>query len=637
VGEAFRDHALALRLKDLEPREAMSMVAESLDAVWEQVGDGWRLTRLASVENDLARERQRALAARIAESLAERDEPEVFDSARAEQVTQEIIELVEQAREGNRENWRQLRDVFQTLPSENLAFNIAKALGPERLAEVGSGGRIVYSLNPTRAQEALPAPVRRILNNLADQLNAQRQAFQDAFGNRGFSFDTNEPIQDVLVVLVSEEPGTIELEVRIYDTNGSEILDDDINVGDAEEFFEVEEYEPVSGISGNVEPSDRLTRWLNGFNFDPETSLGSMREMQVDLLTPGAPDPLTAGPSEILLQAAVANDRNLVALIPDVSLFWVRAVDADQVAAGELTLADGLGWLGVQGELAFTEDTLVYRPARDSYLGQYSVNRPTLRYLVSVLQEQRLPTLDDVAQVADNFDNAIELELTLFLASGFLGAENLFDIDEDELALLKFYNSMDTIQRQAARSREGALLNARALNIGQQNALEEMIYGPYPIDFDLSRDVASRRARRDGLATEPTVLFGNGIPADLQVRVRVETDAQLVGLSQGSEFAAPLSTRRLAWQMERPGNVDQVFDRFLIGQEEELSLDLFTAVARGDQDLEVSSYDPNGSFFAFDSLPSNYQERVNNERAEIRERLDRRQQESAARRGPATP
>jgi chorismate mutase len=637
VGKAFEDHVLALRLNDMEPREAMTVLAESLDAVWERVGDGWRLTRLDSVENELAQERRRALAARIAENLAERDEPEVFDAQRAEQVTQEIIELVEQAREGNRENWRQLRDIFQALPSENLALNVARALGPERLAAVGDGGRIVYSLNPTRAQETLPSSARRILNGLATQLNVQREAFQEAFGNRGFGFDTNEPIQDVLVVLLSEEPGAIELEVLVYDTNGAEIIDDDINIGDGEEFFEVDEYEPISGIQGDVEPKESLTKWLNGFNFDSETSLNSIREMQTDLLTAGAPDPLTSGPSEVLLQAAEATDMNLVALIPDVSLLWARGLDADQVASGEWSLAEGLGWLGAQGELAFNGETMVYRPARDSYIAQYTVNRPTLRFLVSILEEQRLPNLDDVAQVADNFDNATELQLTLFLASGFLGAENLFDIDEDELALLKFYNSMDATQRQAARSQEGALLNARSLSIGQQNALEEMIYGPYPIDFDLSREVANRRTRRNGLATEPTVLFGSGVPNDIQIRVRVNTDPQLVGRAQGSEFAAPLSTRRLAWQLERPGNVDQVFDRFLIGQEEELSLDLFTSVARGDQDLEVSSYDPNGRFFAFDSLPSNYQERVSSERAEIRQRLERRQEEVNRRRGTANP
>jgi hypothetical protein len=295
----------------------------------------------------------------------------------------------------------------------------------------------------------------------------------------------------------------------------------------------------------------------------------------------------------------------------------------------ENAVGDLIGQLTADGGLQVTAETVTYLPDPASTLNDWRIDRPALRFLLASMQENRLPGLDDLAGTAERFDSASEMQITLFLASSMLGGANLFDVDEEEFALLKLYASLTPAQQRTARNPQGFTIPASGLNPDGSEALRSMVYGAHALDF---RAQGERRRRRDErIASEPTVMFGSGIPGNLQVSFRVQATPQWMGRTQGSEVARQTGSRQLAWQLEQPDRVRNLVDRFLLGQEEELTVELVAATGSGGDDLEVTSFDPNGQWITYGQLPTEFQQRVETERSEIRARLDRRNQERARR------
>lgn len=161
---------LLLRAKDQEPAEIRTRIATILRSKWTQTEKGWRLVPDEDLWKALRSARTKEIASVIQRGFAdqEKDTPAKLTVADLRE-----LDVAQDAASANRRTKGSWAQTFSFLngraPGNRAAFRILKLIGAMELAGMRPETRKVFSSEPTRMQQALPAAALTVANKALDE------------------------------------------------------------------------------------------------------------------------------------------------------------------------------------------------------------------------------------------------------------------------------------------------------------------------------------------------------------------------------------------------------------------------------------------------------------------------------------
>lgn len=465
LAPALHDEIVLARLREVTPEVFRARLAAALSARWDREGTAWVL-----VPNPSARQQ---------ELVEERN-------ALIERLRHQIANLAQESGPGDPDPWDQA----------GLAF--LRAVGPEVLADIPRGARVVFATSPNRMQRPLPSAV---LNFVPDIVRKHNEGVdRDALENRPREQEEIEfmnmmrrmglmppdlrrietpPAKMVVVVSNSVEWWSRSLFVKgyLFDAEGRLLAytDDMGSLGldswlDAMNEEEEQEVEPDPTPKIQVSETAAAYELLLTESFMREDH----EEVPAEILALGArPDlhePLSFGVSEMILGVAEHHGWNVIASVPDrllvdliVNHITVRECLADLDYERMAIDTDGDWWL------------LRSKTAASDRLRR--TNRAVLAEFITQARNQGTVTLEVLAQFALAVP-AFDVDEFAFdgLLSQVAPGYAPLSISQMNPAALRFYGSLLPTQRGMIRA-GNAPVAWSGMDANARGRLMELLFG----------------------------------------------------------------------------------------------------------------------------------------------------------------
>lgn len=572
---ATADFPLLVRVKDAEPKLVLSKVAEILGAEWKQEGSTYLLSSDSAYRRKIGRAGDARRAAQLAAKIGQLDAATRglrFDDAFATQVrkdSEKMFEGMMKAFTGGGEGVDAMAmfssPVFTQSPASRAINALLVGIGAEKLSGLVPGERVVYALNPTRMQGALPPNSRRILEAFLQGSTEYAQAVKNtgtgeqmdflSMMGAGRSKTGTGPVADAHLEIWPGD-GMLTISLTAYDANGA-------SLGQGFNFVDLSPpaMAPTNAPATGGEPlvvSDLGREWGTKLKAATEgtanvrsgpAAMGAMfggagagaRSQTLSRPMSPALKALLANPVEGSLIAplfdpiAAVVGGDLIATVPDSALAMLGGLVGEPRATGLQAIAA----LESSSQFFVTKDgTLtVIGASTPARLHREFADRRALRDLVAALARTGFVRLDDAARYAlAQKTQAGAANLASPIVTLFQGATP-FAFGGDplvaEFETLRIYGSLSATQRTALASGRGVPYTA--LSGDAADALARLLFdspmGPMPnldgIEGEGETDgeaVAALFGAMGTRAAERTVQFADGVPRQGFLTLKTDTE-----------------------------------------------------------------------------------------------------------------
>lgn len=416
-----------------------------------------------------------------------------------------------------------------TLPNQRLVMGLLEAIGPDALANIGGGERVVYSTNPNRMQQPLdpnlPAVSQYVQDekvwNQAVSMVPKVQLDSQALGAMGPAGAMDPQIMDSFMssylkgpdsigkidLSIKNDAGTLTATLNVLDTQGKlgdtipDVLDPSgVDMTDPAEIFKLmkPQDQPADADKYQI-PLSAEARAFQGTQAAislpgvPPQALKAMRRMaggfgamlfnksfnlpagmRAELLQPDQHDPLSWDVSELANGLAEHESSSLVAMLPDseLDIFQGDGVTASRIES-DLDQAPDLGI--VRGP-----DWIQITPLDPDSLLHHRVDRKDLARLLNSLNAGKGGAMDllgayflahphDDDAISSRYLSACGLQPP----SGILGAPSKVTCE--------LYAAIDGTTRE--RLLGGEKLHVADLGLSFGKALADFVYSGNPMAF----------------------------------------------------------------------------------------------------------------------------------------------------------
>lgn len=450
-------------------------------------------------------------------------------------------------------------------PDQQAVLRLVQTVGPETLAGLELGGRVVFASNPNSLQRALPAGAASIVEDYVKAHNAQvvpgmadvtppddgdgqplPPEFKAALERRIKPIAA--PAKALLVLSRTDgltgmasmlHPNGIEAQMVLYDRAGSVIAETTNMIDDASDAGRGQgpagpddaTNKPAPAVESGtpVDYSEDSKAFMASFGKMMATAAPTIpADLRAKLAHPDQNDPLSFMSTDELLAVAKKIGKPLVADIPDdvlslggeIKPLTVEQVQKDLAAAKEEAIVPDNGWL-------------VVKPAKPVDSREDRLDRTALTTLIAAAAAKGSASLDDVANYATNnprptMESGFSFCYLLMLAPGSIDLG--FSGQSSDWNMLRFYGSLPPAERQAflssgkapfssfsPSSLESLLFGASAkLNLDQSAPASPK--SPMPLMFGMMPDFDS------SYLEEPTEAMPNGIPAGGYIEIQTSSE-----------------------------------------------------------------------------------------------------------------
>lgn len=558
---ALKDVPVIVRVADMPAKQFVDSLAKVLDAEWSKLGDQFTLVRgpgrLRAAEAAEAEARVswvvEAVQKFIADSAASTDWSDAAIEKRIKEDAARKAKLLENIR-GAGDNMRiSLVDSGASSPGMLVLIEALKKLPAKALAGILPGQRIVWANTPTRMQKQLPystASLEAFVKAYNKVLAANRSMAESAPENVRVETPLSkrgDPLTALpkLIVIGQRHEAGLQVSALIVGPQG-QILDRPqawlgspvIPSGTVPE-----------GIGGEATLSDASKKLIQGLRADTtqnsnqvqfQVSLGDnfsgsignepptrvLPEGVAEILaSPQTNEPMSFFVSEVLLQMAASQKKNLIAHAPDMSFAPFMA----KLAGGRMKFADLFQNGPALGIELTMGDAILVTPSNWAQAERSKVNRTELGRLTGAVVKKGYATLDETCRYALAMPAWAATNLDALWLAAICPAEHA-KYSANQNVFYKMYGTLTPAQRQANAQRVAILANQ--MSAQQRSLLEEIVYrpgGPQIIGNGqmMTTSVVSgsgpapgqERPEPEILVVEPTEAFPNGLPPNTRLEI----------------------------------------------------------------------------------------------------------------------
>lgn len=657
----LKDWPVIVRVKNMPAKAFLDTLGKVLDAEWTRLGDTVTLSRgahrLRIAEAAEAEARlpwvTQAVDKYLKDTLNASDWSQQAIDKRLKDDAAKRAELLSTIKESGDNMRISMIDNESVTPGALVLNEALRKLPAKSLAGILPGQRIVWANVPNRMQKQLPYvpgsldPFVRAYNRVLEANKAladaapQNVRIETALSKRG------EPIQAVakLIVIGQRFGDGLQVSVLIVGKNG-EVLD-------RPQAWLGEPPTPAGiapdGISGEAVLSEQSKNLIRAFR--TETTGTNQMQVQVDLgdnldgslgndpplrilpqgvaailSNPVANEPMSYFPSEVLLQLAQSQDRNLIGYLPDASF----GAFAQKLAGGKMSFADLFRNAPSLG-LAITEgETITVSPANWAQADRSRVNRAELGKVTGAVAKRGYASLDELARYALAMPRWSDENLDAIWLAACAPVEHR-KYSANQNVFYKMYGSLTTPQRQPAAAR--ASIMANQMSAQQKLLLEEIVYqagGPQMIgrgrmmttSVGVSRGNTREQEPQEPeiVIVEPTEAFPNGLPPNTRLELnRRFSDGVYAIDAQGRGRFLSAGDLGLRMGIDKgtlpPGmNVDSEFNKYFIADLTTVEMNVQFGRRGRTASLKDASVRSGASAVSYAQLPKNFTDNVDRAR-----------------------
>ncbi len=674
------DDVILLNLSDVTVSETLAKIAAALNGEWRKEGTGLVFYRGSNFE---AADRRTENATRVAEFraslgriLEQQQKFGAFNESSAKKLVDLQKKMNEEISRAASGGVIQLPGDFESAgrqtPAARAIVALLTRMSDAQITALTSVDRVVFGLNPTRMQMAMPNGANQILQQfLKDtrtfkdvvQRNAppagtdNRRIVINGFGGGDGSGDGDPNLGIGYALLISNPSfgvgqGT-SVNLLVADPNGKTIGSGQFFVPpNSGPFAAGNQTSPPTSNDKPIEFSD-LTKELakvlpqvfgggtagggtvrvmsvaisssgSGSSFTLGGGGGKTPEISAELrerlLNPEQYDPLSFGPGEGLSKIAAAKDIDLVAYLPDSAFTALhQAVTSSSTPSAFLSTAQRSGGLNVKEEAGW----MIVSPKTPSSAREQQVNRAALGKALRLLHSKGYLGLDDWAAYAakqaknprsGEIDDGYLRLINSPAADAGLGQFNF----GGGWQTLQFYASLSSAQRQTlAQNGQVAL---RTLSQYQIGLVTEHIYNSFDGPTINSRQQGRSTVVFAGMPsalTERTLLLPNGVPRDGFLSFSLKTNEIAQANSSQAEESRFMTAESLAFEKvrtERPElasfGAPVQYDQYRMANQRTIGF-LFQLTPEVALSRQLEDNTPGTQPFAsYDRLPADFRQKV---------------------------
>ncbi|MGV3618950.1 MAG: hypothetical protein ACO1SV_26790 [Fimbriimonas sp.] len=448
-----KDEVLLIRVKDVPLKDVLERIAKVSDADWRADGNGFRLSRSGERQNEAVKAeleaRTEALGRQLKEAMERQAKLPAWDNAQATKHADRQVAQREAMMRGEGVLRLSGADAFATeeTPGGRVLVTLLAGLGPKALAAVGPTHRIVYALNPTRAQRPLAANSGTLLRKYVENQKLYAEAFRKrqpaeegrtvvirgASGPEMGSGDPNLGIGQAILVLTRANE-MVQANLTVADTNGDTIATANWNVQIpvpgptppteeaalelspiGSEFAKLAGGAPTGGRTGG--PTRVMAVRMvasgsgGGFSFDNSQAVPPVPitpALRAFLLRPEENDPQALVVGDALEKAADKVGKNLVASLPDSAIMPL----ARRFANEKVTATSLLGYMGGAAGLRIdaSDAWLQVSPKYPVTAREQAIDRVAFGRLGRTLQDGGFVRLNELANFATAQTKAVSTQ-----------------------------------------------------------------------------------------------------------------------------------------------------------------------------------------------------------------------------------
>lgn len=569
---SVRGEIVVVQAQDVPLQDLMDRIAHAEQAEWH----GNELTRSHRAVLDQTAEENRRRTEFLRKSLAEKVHPSASDPAAD--------------------------------PSTRMVWSAIERLGPEALAAMPSGIRVVWSSTPNRLQRRLPFAPAPLIQTYVEGL---RKAKQDDGVQR------TEAATEIEVGGQYNPLSGYLFSVSVRDSGGNSLASGAVMYtpdGPNSVMAPLQTAPPRSGevplkLTRNAQSTRTLIRNLVNGRLTPRSP-----EFDEAVFHPEQVDPLALFPSDVTTALAKRHSRTLVAVLPDCSLWTGILFGSDSIYADETEK-----WLANMCQVDETyPGWMVVRPIFPVEARTMRANRETMGAFFRRAARSGISLTDFADYTATQPRCFFETESFIY---AFLCAPELLHMCEARnIGGLRTYGALTPQQRLVLEHR-GAIPLMDMSPIARAE-LSEWVYNTSVYEML-------------GGITEATDVLPDGIPLTATLTMRVASDAEVVPLHDGLEDVdtSPMSATALGYELVREANGETRFkgkmNGFWLGQRRTVNLYLTTARSTYSATLNEHRINRKGSPLTLATLPADFRKAVEDARKTATE--------SRSFRPPATP
>lgn len=518
---------LTLRLHNVPVQEALAKIADVVGGEWTDSAGTWLLGPSGAAERaDEARrraERRKVIVDKLDPLRKEMAKVPPLDNAYADRAIATVTKIANDPKAGWNSAPADIQALWSVSPIKRL---LVRALDGGLLnvySNQPTGMRVVYSSQPTPLQRPLPAAMQPLIrtfvseqaiyNRIAltsvQQLKVGENITQEMLDEiESYIKEENRPIPDnaKLVVAMCTTEDDTPIQISLLDEKGEAITSETIGEPDYEEMRREGETdakkvdkEPPAEISQEARAYLDVTGITEG-KHDVAKRMQLFSAWKPRLLDPVQEEPLQYGFGPLLIRAAEMEGRNVVANLPDESIFSLRSTKPT-------SLTKLMEYPLTSCDLTRTEGWLTVRPKYATQTHKDRIRRSAARSFIQTAYRTNAITLDDIAPaLADGEDPALWTYGHIGAHFAAFGGEATRPLSSSPG--LRLYGNLSRAQRMALA-----------------NGPIEVASIPGPLRDFVTRLVYTENvlSQRDP-SFEPTEKLPNGVPPRTTMRLASSTE-----------------------------------------------------------------------------------------------------------------
>lgn len=638
AGPAMRQEVVCLFVKDAPVATVLAKLAEVTGGEWRESGGVKRLFPSTAVERREKAERETKVTEGARAAL--KAEHVKIDRARTldEKTIRSLVELSQKAMllpgglhgDGDPALTKEIEAKDPGAPSERLLVRLLDLVPFSEWTSLPSGARVVYSLNPTEMQRALPvvaaeeirrfAAERQIWMRLMGPVYAKAmEAFARDLEKGGEESDLPsrvptqlpERFKINLVIQLDAYGGGATASLSVRDLMGEEVdtasLNLNVRSGEDEDTEESKEPAPHPGDLLSLSPETLDFAKLVGTSRVVSATEANL-ESRINRWRPFALDPVGNEPmapfAQLWIEMAKAKNVNLVGYVDD---FLSQGNPRKPIGADELlanlseanTVVNGDGWLTI-------------RPRAFSEVRKYRVDRELASRLYPLALRANGLTIDHAADYAAASGSPLALAASVWdggYLSFLLWANGIPRPRLFMSSALQIYGMLGPKERQTIHSRA---LRFSELPARAQELLAHNLYWP---------EESEEAVIGSG---EPTDQFPHGLPPSGLIKISAEgTEQVVVPMIQVGSREVPATTGRNAVQFgkvlagvsgsetqRKAALTFQGYRRFRVATGHWIDIEIAYSPAVKTTERLYELICPPGPIIAYEDLPSTFKTAV---------------------------
>lgn len=478
------DTILLISVHDMPREKLMERIADATCGKWATAGQGFTLlfdTKRAEAQEKAALERLAGQISRAQEKFAASIKLEPFTPVRAQLLLDGLGQYDELALANNYDGQRAYRlmdSLKRDMPAQRALNKIASMLDPKLLASLPRG-RSALSDRPTRMEYRLPDSIRSVLDDFVKETRVWLSVFK---GDPAYDSRPSHAGGDPRSIKAVPEASKLKIFINVTKYNRWDTPNLNVEFADENNSVVASGGIGLPGVAVSppeiLKPQLNLTpltlsaeaqRYHDALMAEPKVGRpGVEGELKKQLLDPVSFEPLSYVPSELILQAARAENLDVVASLPDISqgfnYVFTKLTPPEKRTIGNV-------WRILYGQyITKTENGCLTVSPKERVK---PINRQSLAILLRSIDAEGILRLDPAADfmAGEEFDN---LPLLVFGAMDAIVPGSFAASTWTWGERLKFYGLLTAEQRK--RLKEGSTVTIRELSAAARSQLRSLVY-----------------------------------------------------------------------------------------------------------------------------------------------------------------